>query len=61
MKAFAIEMYKGDLTAREVPDPSPGPGDVVVAIAATSVNPLDPAIAQHGFAAVVAFHIGIVA
>ena len=37
MKASAIDSYKGDLRMRDVPDPAPGPNDVVVAIAATSV------------------------
>lgn len=52
MKAFAIDRYKGDLTVREVPDPSPGPGDVVVAIAATSVNPLDLKLRDGEFKAI---------
>lgn len=52
MKAFAIDKYKGDLTVREVPDPSPGPGGVVVAVAATSVNPLDVKLRDGEFKAI---------
>jgi D-arabinose 1-dehydrogenase-like Zn-dependent alcohol dehydrogenase len=32
MQAFVIDTYKGGLAQREMPDPSPRPGDVVVAI-----------------------------
>lgn len=38
MKAFAIDRY-GDLIHRDMPEPVPGPGEVVVAIAAASDNP----------------------
>src|SRR3954452_5456674 len=44
MQAFVIDRYKGGLAQREMPDPSPRPGDVVVAIQATSLNPLDAKI-----------------
>jgi NADPH:quinone reductase-like Zn-dependent oxidoreductase len=52
MKAFAIERYKGDLIAREVDDPTPGPGEVVVAIAAAGVNPLDVKLRDGEFKAI---------
>lgn len=52
MKAFAIDKYKGDLTGREVSDPLPGPGDVVVAIAAASVNPIDVKLRDGEFKAI---------
>ena len=52
MKAFAIDRYKGDLTPREVRNPTPGPNDVVVAIAATSVNPIDLKLREGEFKAV---------
>ena len=52
MKAFAIDRYKGDLTPRDVPDPVPGPGEVVVAIAATSVNPIDFKLRDGEFKAI---------
>ena len=43
MKAIVLEEFGGidQLELREVPDPRPAAGEVVVAIAATSVNPID--------------------
>lgn len=52
MKAFAIDRYKGALTRRDLPDPMPGPNDVVVAIAATSVNPIDLKLRDGEFKAI---------
>ena len=52
MKAFAINRYKGGLTPRDVPEPVPGPGEVVVAIAATSVNPIDFKLRDGEFKAI---------
>jgi NADPH:quinone reductase-like Zn-dependent oxidoreductase len=52
MKAFAIDRYKGALTRRDLPDPMPGPNDVVVAIAATSVNPIDLKLRDGAFKAI---------
>jgi NADPH:quinone reductase-like Zn-dependent oxidoreductase len=46
MKAFAIDKYKDELTKRDVPDPVAGPGEVVVAINAASVNPIDERLRQ---------------
>lgn len=52
MKAFAIDRYKGALTRRDLPDPMPAPNDVVVAIAATSVNPIDLKLRDGAFKAI---------
>ena len=52
MKAFAIDRYKGALTRRDLPDPMPGLNDVVVAIAATSVNPIDLKLRDGEFKAI---------
>ena len=43
MKAVVIRAYGGpeELKFEERPDPVPGPGEVLVRVAATSVNPLD--------------------
>jgi NADPH:quinone reductase-like Zn-dependent oxidoreductase len=43
MKAIVLIEYGGveQLQLREVPDPKPGAGEVVVKLAATSVNPID--------------------
>jgi len=60
LKAFAIDNYKGDLTAREVPDPAPGPGEVVVAIAAASVNPLDAKLRDGEFKAILPYEMPLI-
>ena len=43
MRAIVLKDYGGieQLELRDVPDPKPGAGEVVVKIAATSVNPID--------------------
>jgi NADPH:quinone reductase-like Zn-dependent oxidoreductase len=43
MKAIVVHQYGGPevLKFEEYPDPVPGPGDVLVRVAATSVNPID--------------------
>ncbi|HET9409319.1 MAG TPA: alcohol dehydrogenase catalytic domain-containing protein, partial [Candidatus Sulfotelmatobacter sp.] len=43
MKAAVIHAYGSpdELKFEDVPDPSPGPGEVLIRTAATSINPLD--------------------
>jgi len=43
MKAVVVHQYGGPevLKFEEYPDPEPGPGEVLVRVAATSVNPID--------------------
>lgn len=43
MRAWVHDRYGGPevLQVRELPDPAPGPGEVLVAVHATSVNPVD--------------------
>src|SRR4051794_37223074 len=43
MRAIALKDYGGvdQLEWREMPDPKPGPGEVRVKLAATSINPID--------------------
>lgn len=60
MKAFAIDRYRGDVTAREVPDPVPGAEDVVVQIAAASVNPLDLRLRDGAFKAFLPYRMPLV-
>ena len=60
MKAFAIDRYKGNLTAREVPNPVPGADDVVVEIAAASVNPLDLRLRDGAFKAFLPYEMPLI-
>lgn len=53
MRAFAIDRYKAPLTLHDMLDPEPGPGEVLVAIAATSVNPFDDMLGQGTFKALI--------
>lgn len=41
MRAFAVDCYGDQLKLHDLPEPVAGPGDVVVEIDASSVNPLD--------------------
>ena len=43
MKAAVIHAYGSpdELKFEDIPDPSPGPGEVLIRTAATSINPLD--------------------
>ncbi len=60
MKAFAIDRYRGPLSPREFPDPVPGQGDVIVAIAATSVNPLDCKLREGAFKVVLPYKMPLI-
>ncbi|WTG53153.1 zinc-dependent alcohol dehydrogenase family protein [Actinacidiphila glaucinigra] len=44
MRAVVLEEFGGPLTLSEIPKPTPGPGQVLVRIAASGVNPLDTKI-----------------
>jgi NADPH:quinone reductase-like Zn-dependent oxidoreductase len=44
MKALVLEQFGSDLTLTDVPRPTPGPGEVLVRVAASGVNPLDTKI-----------------
>ena len=44
MKAAILEIYGAPLRIAEIPVPTPGPGEVLVRIAASGVNPLDTKI-----------------
>lgn len=60
MKAFVIDRYKGPLSLREVPDPVPQPGDVLVAIHAAGVNPLDTKIRDGEFKLILPYRLPLV-
>lgn len=60
MKAFVIDRYKGDLVAQEVADPAAGPGEVVVEIAAASVNPLDVKLRDGEFKAILPYGMPLI-
>ena len=50
MKAFIVERYRQDgLRAAELPEPRPGPDDVLVRVRAAGVNPLDAKIRDGDF------------
>ena len=50
MKAFVVEKYgKSGLRAAQVPEPSVGPGDVLVRVSAASINPLDRMVRDGEF------------
>ena len=50
MKAFVVEKYgNSGLRAAQVPDPTIGPGDVLVRVSAASINPLDKMIRNGEF------------
>jgi NADPH:quinone reductase-like Zn-dependent oxidoreductase len=60
MKVFAIDAYQAALRPREMPDPVAGPGEVVVAIAAASVNPLDVKLREGEFKRVLPYRMPLV-
>lgn len=41
MKAYILEKYGADPVLTDVPEPHAGPGEVVIDVAAVSVNPVD--------------------
>jgi NADPH:quinone reductase len=41
MRAVVLDEFGGPLVARDLPVPEPGPGEVLVRVAASGVNPLD--------------------
>jgi NADPH:quinone reductase-like Zn-dependent oxidoreductase len=46
MRAIAIDDFAADPTMHDLPDPTPGAGEVLVRVAASSVNGIDVAIAS---------------
>lgn len=46
MKAVAVEGFGERPRLMDLPDPEPGPGEVLVSVEAASINPLDMAVAR---------------
>jgi NADPH:quinone reductase-like Zn-dependent oxidoreductase len=60
MKAFLIRKYKGPLEQAEVPVPAMGPDDVLVKIAASSVNQLDEMLRVGTFKATLPYRLPLI-
>jgi hypothetical protein len=60
MKAIAVQNFGDEPELMEVPDPEPGPGEVLVAIDTASINPMDWKAAQGAFRAVMATEFPLV-
>jgi NADPH:quinone reductase-like Zn-dependent oxidoreductase len=60
MQAFVIDRYKGALTRREMPEPKLRSGDVLVAIQAASVNPIDVKIRDGDFKLILPYQLPLV-
>ena len=55
MKAYAIDAYKAPLTLHDLPEPVAGAGEVVISMAAASVNPIDVKVQSGAFKAVLPY------
>jgi NADPH:quinone reductase-like Zn-dependent oxidoreductase len=60
MKAFAIDTYKGPLILRDVPEPAAGSDEIVIAIEAASVNPLDLKLRQGALKPILPYDMPLV-
>lgn len=60
MRAYAINAYKAPVTLHQLAEPVAGPGEVVVAIAAASVNPIDVKVRAGAFKAVLPYDMPLV-
>lgn len=49
MKAIAVENFGDEPRLMDLPDPEPGPGEVLVAVVAASINPADWYAAEGAF------------
>ena len=48
-KALLLVEPKGELEVRTIDVPEPGPGEVLVEIYATALNPVDYVMQEHGY------------
>ncbi|WP_114955153.1 NADP-dependent oxidoreductase [Sphingosinicella terrae] len=60
MKAYAIGGYKEPVTLHDLPEPVAGQGEVLVAIAASSVNPLDSRLQSGAFKAILPYEMPLI-
>ncbi|MCK0532765.1 NADP-dependent oxidoreductase [Sphingobium agri] len=60
MKAYAIDHYGALLKRHDLPEPVGGPGEVVVDIMASSVNPLDEKLRKGAFKAILHYKMPLV-
>lgn len=60
MKAYAIDAYKAPVTLHQLPEPVAGAGEVVVSIAAASVNPIDVKVRSGAFKAILPYEMPLV-
>lgn len=60
MKAYAIDAYKAPVTLHQLPEPVAGPGEVLVAIAAASVNPIDVKVGSGEFKMILPYKMPLV-
>src|ERR1051326_5451778 len=49
MRAIAVERFGDEPRLMEIPDPVAGPGEILVAISAASINPMDWKAARAAF------------
>lgn len=55
MRAIAVQKYKNPLEVIQVPEPEPGPSEVLVRVAAAGLNPLDEGIRLGTFRQIVPY------
>ena len=60
MRTITIESFEGGPALREVPTPQVGPNEVLVRVRASSVNPVDGAIAAGMMSAMVEHEFPVV-
>ena len=57
MKVYILSKYGADPVLADVPDPHAGPGEVLIDVAAVSVNPVDALLAKGTVRLVVPLHL----
>lgn len=60
MKAFVVEKYGQPAREKDVAEPTPGPGDVLVQVAAAGLNHLDDRIRQGGLRQILPYRLPLV-